>query len=108
MCCSAGFQACEGEPQAKPPHAALHKNELVFKHIYTGDMDTYYLDVGVVLLDEWMQQTTDPHYPGFFMYGDRQPHCWSGPVTQAERLREMAQFVLRKQPEGVTAAWWGY
>ncbi len=75
-------------------------------HIYTGDMDTYYLDVGVVLLERWMQQTTDPHYPGFFMYGDRQPHCWSGPVTQAERLREMAQFVLRKQPEGVTAGWW--
>jgi len=75
-------------------------------HIYTGDMDTYYLDVGVVLLERWMQQTTDPHYPGFFMYGDRQPHCWSGPVTQAERLREMAQFVLRKQPDGKTAPWW--
>ena len=101
-------QPCEGEPQAKPPHGALHGGKLVFKHIYTGDMDTYYLDVGVVLLDEWMQQTTDPHYPGFFMYGDRQPHCWSGPVTPAERLREMAQFVLRKQPEGVTAGWWGY
>ena len=77
-------------------------------HIYTGDMDTYYLDVGVVLLEQWMQQTTDPHYPGFFMYGDRQPHCWSGPVTQAERLKEMAQFILRKKPEGQTTAWWRY
>ncbi len=65
-------------------------------------MDTYYLDVGVVLLDEWMQQTTDPHDPGVFMYGDREPHCWSGPVTQTEQLREKAQFVLRKQPDGVT------
>jgi hypothetical protein len=75
-------------------------------HVYTGDMDTYYLDVGVVLLERWMKETTDPHYPGFFMYGDRQPHCWIGPVTRAERLREMAQFVLRKTPEGTTAPWW--
>jgi hypothetical protein len=77
-------------------------------HVYTGDMDTYQLDKAVVLMDEWMKTTTDPHYPGFFMYGDRKPHCWSGPVSQAERLREMAQFILRKKPEGTTTPWWKY
>jgi len=30
------------------------------------------------------------------MYGDGKGHCWSGPLTPAERLEEMAQFVLRK------------
>jgi hypothetical protein len=77
-------------------------------HFYTGDMDTYHLDKGVVLLEQWMKTTTNPHYPAFFMYGDRKPHCWSGPVTQAERLREMARFVLRKKPEGATTSWWTY
>jgi len=77
-------------------------------HVYTGDMDTYQLDKAVVLMDQWMKTTTNPHYPGFFMYGDRKPHCWSGPVSQAERLREMAQFILRKKPEGTTTPWWEY
>jgi len=77
-------------------------------HIYTGDMDTFHLDKAVVLMEQWMQTTTDPHYPGFFMYGDRKPHCWIGPVTQAERLKEIAQFILRKKPEGATTPWWRY
>ncbi len=77
-------------------------------HIYVGDMDTYQLDKGVVLMEQWMKTTTNPHYPGFFMYGDRKPHCWSGPVNQSERLKEMAQFILRKKPEGATTPWWRY
>ena len=76
--------------------------------IYTGDMDTYQLDKGVVLMEQWMKTTTNPHYPGFFMYGDRKPHCWSGPVTTAERLKEMAQHVVRHKPEGATTPWWRY
>ena len=50
----------------------------------------------------------DPHYPGFFMYGDRKPHCWSGPVSTAERLKEMAMHGLRYKPEGTTTPWWVY
>jgi len=75
-------------------------------HVYTGDMDTFYLDKGVVLMEEWMKSTERPHYEGFFLYGDRKPHCWIGPVTQAERLKEIAQFVARKKPEGATTPWW--
>ena len=50
-------------------------------HIYTGDMDTYQLNKGVVLMEQWMKTTTNPHYEGFFLYGDRKPHCWAGPET---------------------------
>jgi hypothetical protein len=77
-------------------------------HVYVGDMDTYQLDRGVLLMEAWMKTTTNPHYPGFFMYGDRKPHCWSGPVSQSERLKEMAQYILRKKPEGAATAWWTY
>lgn len=74
-------------------------------HIYTGDMDTYYLNNAVREVDAWMKTTTNPHYPGFFMYGDGKPHCWSGPETPAERLRQMAAHMKRKAPAGTTMAW---
>ncbi len=77
-------------------------------HIYMGDMDTYRLEQAVYEMEAWMSTTSDPHYPGFFMYGDRKPHCWSGPVTTAERLKEMAMHGLRNKPEGVTTPWWEY
>jgi len=77
-------------------------------HIYIGDMDTYRLEQPVYDLEAWMKTTTDPHYPGFFMYGDRKPHCWIGPVTMPERLKEMAMHGLRHMPEGTTTPWWNY
>lgn len=77
-------------------------------HIYTGDADNYFLDRAVRELEAWMQTTQNPHEPGFFMYGDRKGHCWSGPVSTAERLREMAQYGLRVKPEGTTTPWWRY
>lgn len=77
-------------------------------HIYAGDMDNFYLNNSTRKLQEWMKTTTNPHYEAFFMYGDGKGHCWSGPVTTTERLKEMAQFVLRKKPEGTTTPWWRY
>ena len=74
--------------------------------VYTGTMDNFYLNNAVKDLEAWMATTENPHYPGFFMYGDGKGHCWRGPVTQAERIREMAQFVLSKLPDGATAPWW--
>jgi hypothetical protein len=77
-------------------------------HIYTGTMDNYYLDVAVRELQAWMETTEDPHYPGFFMYGEGKGHCWSGPVSTAERLKEIASHALRHMPKVQTAPWWRY
>ncbi|MEE2635999.1 MAG: hypothetical protein VYE68_02045 [Acidobacteriota bacterium] len=59
-------------------------------------------------LNRWIQQTIDPHYRGFFMYGEGKGHCWSGPATQAERLQEMAGYLLRTKPDDMTTPWWRY
>jgi Putative esterase len=75
---------------------------------FTGDVDTYYLNNSTKELEKWMKTTTNPHYEGFFMYGNNKPHCWSGPVSPAERLKEIAQFIQRKRPEGATTSWWAY
>jgi len=77
-------------------------------HIYTGTMDTYYLNVAVKEMEAWMATTENPHYPGFFMYGDGKGHCWSGPLSTAERLKEIASHALRHMPVGQTAPWWHY
>lgn len=77
-------------------------------HIYTGTMDTYYLDVATRQLEDWMRTTESPHYEGTFLYGVGKPHCWSGPVTLGERIKEMAQHGMRHMPEPVSTPWWKY
>jgi hypothetical protein len=75
---------------------------------YTGTADTYFLNNSTKELEAWMKKTENPHYEGFFMYGEGKPHCWSGPVTSSERLKEMAQVVMRHAPEGTTFPWWKF
>lgn len=60
-------------------------------HIYTGDMDTHYLNNAVVLMEEFLEGTTEPYYDGVVEYGDGQPHCW-GP-RGADLLRLMARHI---------------
>jgi hypothetical protein len=62
-------------------------------HIYTGDMDTHYLNPAVVLMEEFLESTDDPYYNGVVEYGDRQPHCW-GP-RGPDLIRLMADHVRR-------------
>ena len=76
--------------------------------VYTGDMDNYYLNNAVMEMEAWMRTTENPHYPGYFSYGRGRGHCYSGPVSVAERLKEMAQHVMRHQPEVLDTPWWRY
>ena len=75
-------------------------------HVYMGDMDTYRLEQATIELEQWMSTTENPHYPGYFLYGDGQPHCWMGPVTIDQRLVEMAEYLLEHLPEGTATPWW--
>lgn len=77
-------------------------------HIYMGDMDTYQLDRATRELQAWMKTTQSPHYEGYFLWGDGKPHCWQGPLSQSERLREMAMHGMRHMPPGTTTPWWRY
>jgi hypothetical protein len=75
-------------------------------HIFVGDADNFFLNNGVHLLEDWMKTTKDPHYEGYFVYGAMKGHCYSGPENAADRLKEMAQFILSKMPAGTVAGWW--
>ena len=47
-------------------------------HIYCGEMDNYYLNNAVYLMEEFLENTSDPHYDGEVDYGARDEHCWNG------------------------------
>jgi hypothetical protein len=47
-------------------------------HIYCGDMDNYYLNNAVYLMEDFLNSTKNPHYGGEVAYGDRAEHCWNG------------------------------
>ena len=74
-------------------------------HVYTGTMDNFYLNNSTRMLDEWMQTTSNPHYAGYFEYGEGAGHCWAGTATASERLREIAAFVMGRKPADAAAPW---
>ena len=77
-------------------------------HVYTGTADNFFLNNSTKELEEWMKTTQNPHYPGFFLYGDGKGHCWQGPESTPERLKQMAAHIARQKPEGMTTPWWKY
>jgi len=87
-------------------------------HIYCGDMDNYYLNNAVYLVEEFLESTKDPYYNGEVDYGDRAEHCWNGDHTRPNaesRLRYHQMYVdkiLKRMkesaPEGTDLTSWRY
>lgn len=87
-------------------------------HIYTGDMDNWYLHNAVYLMESFLKGTKDPYYDGTVEYGDRQPHCWCGGpglslpesmLTINQRFApEMAARMLKTAPRGADVTSWLY
>jgi Putative esterase len=69
-------------------------------HIWIGDMDTYYLNDAVHLLDAYLATTKEPAWGGSITYGPLEPHCWSGPSTLSERIQMMADYAAANAPNG--------
>ncbi len=87
-------------------------------HINVGDMDTYYLNNAVYLLEKFLRSTTNPYYDGSITYGDRFEHCWSGDpdhpnsiagLTINQRfIPEMVKHILKTAPAGADTTSWRY
>ena len=86
--------------------------------VYVGDMDNYYLNNAVYLVEEFLEATTNPPYGGEVDYGDRAEHCWNGDQTRANaysRLRYHQMFIPRimeqirkNHPAGADTVRWRY
>jgi hypothetical protein len=74
--------------------------------VYVGDADNFFLNNGTRKLQEWMKKTENPHYEGLFIYGAAKGHCYSGPESSADRMKQMAEHVLAKMPPDTVAGWW--
>ena len=75
-------------------------------HVYVGDMDSYYLNNAVHLLQEFLNRTTDPPYGGEVVFQPRAPHCW-GP-RPPELLQKMTAHIEQAAPAGADLASWRY
>ncbi len=87
-------------------------------HIYCGDMDNYYLNNAVYLMEDFLESTTDPYYEGEVLYGDRAEHCWNGDPelpNHLSRLRSNSMYVPKimkriaeSAPKGADLNSWRY
>lgn len=87
-------------------------------HIYCGDMDNYYLNNAVYLVEEFLRGTTNPFYGGEVTYGDRAEHCWNGDPTlpnHLSRLRynqmyvpKILERIKKSAPLGADVTSWRY
>ena len=72
-------------------------------NVYVGDADSYFLNMGVHLLEDFLKQTTNPKWSGEIVYQPMAPHCW-GPSLE-ELLPKMAAQVERHGPAGAPHGW---
>jgi len=87
-------------------------------HLYVGDMDNYYLNNAVYLVEDFLKKTKSPYYGGEVAYGDRAEHCWNGDPTQPNaisRLRyhqmyapKIVERLLKTAPPGGDVKSWRY
>lgn len=87
-------------------------------NIYCGDMDNYYLNNAVYLMEDFLESTTDPYYGGEVAYGDRAEHCWNGDPelpNHVTRLRYNSMYIPQimarikeSAPKGADLTSWRY
>jgi hypothetical protein len=87
-------------------------------HIYCGDMDNYYLNNAVYLMEEFLESTENPYYGGEVRYGDRAEHCWNGDPdnpNHISRLRyntmylpKILERIKATAPKGADLSSWRY
>jgi hypothetical protein len=77
-------------------------------HFFCGDMDNFYLNLAVYRFEEFLKNTTNPHYPGRFVYGrPMKSHSWHA-WTWAGMVLEIAEHIRRRAPAGENVAAWNY
>jgi hypothetical protein len=81
-------------------------------------MDNYYLNNAVYLMEDFLENTTDPYYDGEVDYGNRAEHCWNGDhdlPNAISRLRynqmymdKIVKRILQTAPAGADTVSWRY
>jgi hypothetical protein len=90
-------------------HWAQIGPDLVGKlHFFVGDMDSYYLNLAVYKMEEFLKATKNPYFQGSFEYGrPMKGHGWH-PMTWADLLRQIAEQVRKNAPKEFDISMWNY
>jgi len=75
-------------------------------NVYVGDADSYYLNMGVHLLETFLKATTAPAWSGEIVFQPMAPHCWGPGIP--ELLPKMAAQMERLAPAGADLKSWRY
>ena len=75
-------------------------------NVYVGDADSYFLNMGVRMLDAFLRSTTSPKWNGEIVYQPMAPHCW-GP-SLPELMAKMTAHMERTAPSGADTKGWRY
>ncbi|MGH9318816.1 MAG: alpha/beta hydrolase-fold protein [Vicinamibacteria bacterium] len=91
-------------------------------HIQIGDVDDFYLERAVRLLESFLESTKEagkgPYYGGSVSWGDGHGHCYTGDPTVPTRVARftiyqrhlpvMAEHMLKTAPAGADVKSWRY
>jgi len=75
-------------------------------NVYVGDADSYFLNMGVRMLETSLKARTNPGWSGEIVYQPMAPHCW-GP-SLPELMSKMNAQILRRAPAGADLKGWRY
>jgi hypothetical protein len=69
-------------------------------------MDNAYLNLGVVLVEKFLESTKNPYYDGVVKYGDRKGHCW---MPRGDELFGLfKEHIDKYAPKGTDTSKWKY
>lgn len=81
-------------------------------HFLCGDMDNFYLNLPLYLMEEFLESTKDPYYGGSFRWGrPKVGHTFNGIGVDPwpfALLKEMADHITKNAPSGENTEQWRY
>lgn len=76
-------------------------------NVYVGDADSYFLNMGVHLLTDFLKTTAAPtKWTGETVFQPMAPHCWGPPMP--ELMQKMTKAMEQNAPAGADLKSWRY
>ena len=75
-------------------------------NVYVGDADSYFLNMGVHMLDAFFKTTTNPKFGGEVVFQPMAPHCWGPSLT--DLIPKMAAHMEQHAIPGADLKSWRY
>lgn len=77
-------------------------------HLYCGDMDNFYLNLAVYKMEDFLNNAANPPANATVEYGrPMKGHGWM-PMSTADLVRQMGEFITKHAPAGADTSVWKY